>query len=137
MRIAQETTSLAARPGSPIHTSQSSPVVSSPDLLVNGGRFLINVEWSTLQGTSGQGEAVSLTGDTGYFWFFDESNVELVIKVLDACAINQSFWVFAGALTDQGAVITVTETGVMRTWENEVGTEFESIQETSAFETCQ
>ena len=65
---------------------------------------------------------------------------ELVVRMeLDACAINQSFWVFAGALTDQGAVITVTdtETGVMRTWENEVGTEFEPIQDTSAFETCQ
>jgi hypothetical protein len=40
------------------------------------------------QGTSGTGVAVPLTGNTGYFWFFNSSNVELMVKVLDGDAVN-------------------------------------------------
>lgn len=52
---------------------------------------------------------VQLTGDTGYFWFFNASNVELVVKVLDACHFGR-FWVFAGGLTNVDVDLTVTDT---------------------------
>ena len=68
-------------------------------LCLNGGRFRVNVAWTTDTG-SGAGQAESLTGDSGYFWFFNDSNVELVLKVLDASGINHHFWVFYGALSN-------------------------------------
>src|SRR5438105_4286391 len=46
-------------------------VTGSTTLCLNNGRFQVQVAWKVpAQGTSGNGTAVSLTGDTGYFWFF-------------------------------------------------------------------
>src|SRR5439155_1336360 len=52
-------------------------------LCLNGGRFKVQTQWSTRDGASGAGQAVQLTGDTGYFWFFSSSNVEMVVKALN------------------------------------------------------
>jgi hypothetical protein len=71
----------------------------SGTLCLNGARFSIQVDWATPAGSAGHGQAVPLTNDTGYYWFFAASNVEMVIKVLNACGVNNSFWVFAGVLT--------------------------------------
>jgi hypothetical protein len=78
------------------------------------------------------GQAVPLTADTGYFWFFAPSNVEMVVKVLNGCALNQSYWVFAGGLTDVDVVWTVTDTnfGVVKTYVNPPGTRFAPVQDT-------
>ena len=51
-----------------------------------------------------------LTNDTGAFWFFDEANLELVLKVLDGTAINGHYWVFFGALTNIEYEISVLDT---------------------------
>jgi hypothetical protein len=101
-------------------------------------RFKVEATWRTGDGHTGAGQAVALTGDTGYFWFFDASNVEAVVKVLDACTFNQKFWVFAGGLTDVQVDLTVTDTasGAVRTWRNPQGTAFQPIQDTGAFATC-
>jgi hypothetical protein len=101
-------------------------------------RFQVQVDWRTNQGTSGQGTAVRLTPDTGYFWFFNDSNVELVIKVLDTCSFSDRFWVFAGGLTNVEVDITVTDTqeNVTRTYHNDLDTPFQPIQDTNAFATC-
>jgi len=50
------------------------------------------------------------TQDTGFFWFFQESNVELAIKILDARSINQRYWLFFGALSDVEYHLRVTDT---------------------------
>jgi hypothetical protein len=107
-------------------------------LCLADGRFEVKVDWATNQGTSGVGMAKELTPDTGYFWFFEESNVEMVIKVLDACSFADRFWVFAGGLTNVEATITVTDsfTGAVRTFKNPLNTAFQPIQNTDAFDTC-
>jgi Leucine-rich repeat (LRR) protein len=107
-------------------------------LCVNANRFAVTVEWRSPSGASGVGQAAQLTSDTGYFWFFDAANVELVIKVLDACVLNERFWVFAGGLTDVEALVTVTDTltGSARSYTNALGAPFQPIQDTSAFDTC-
>ncbi len=71
-------------------------------------------------GTTGVGHAVPLTTDTGYFWFFLSTNVELVIKVLDGRPVNGHFWVFTGALSDVEYTITVrdSQTGAVKTYFN-------------------
>ncbi len=79
------------------------------------------MDWAVpSQGRSGTGKAVSITSDTGYFWFFSEANVELVIKALDARAVNGHYWIFYGALSSVQYTITVTDTqtGAVKTYFN-------------------
>ena len=47
---------------------------------------------------------------TGYFYFFNQTNVEMVLKVLNACGVNQHYWVFSAGLTN----VDVTMNGADR-----------------------
>jgi len=110
-------------------------VVDSQTLCLNSGRFRVRVTWSVpTQGMSGVGMAVPLTSDTGYFWFFNSANVELVIKVLDGRGVNGKFWVFYGALSDVQYTITVTDmqTGAVKIYSNTQGN-LASVADVTAF----
>jgi hypothetical protein len=128
-----------------IFTAKAAPVaptVCDPSdvttLCLNADRFSVTALWQTLGGSSGVGQAVSITSDTGYFWFFDPANVEVVVKVLNGCTLNQQFWVFAAGLTNVAVTITVTDviTGQARTYRNRQNTAFAPVQDTSALATC-
>jgi hypothetical protein len=110
-------------------------VADAMTLCLNAGRFQVQVQWATTDGRNGAGQAVALTADTGYFWFFSANNVEMVIKVVDGRAVNNNFWVFAGGLTNVYAVITVTDTqaGLVKVYANPQGTAFQPIQDTGPF----
>src|SRR5262249_19788217 len=102
-----------------LFTAGSSGGARGPALLgaETTGRFQVRVYWRAVhQGTSGQGQAVPLTSDTGYFWFFSANNIELVIKVVDGRPVNGKFWVFYGALTNVEYIIEVVDsvTGAVR-----------------------
>jgi hypothetical protein len=105
-------------------------------------RFAVEVDWRTVQQgveTSGSGTPGDLTlTDTDYFWFFNPNNVEMVIKVLDACSFTDRFWVFAGGLTNVEVEMRVcdTVTGIQKTYFNPIETPFQPIQDTQAFATC-
>ena len=104
-------------------------------LCLNGNRFRLEIDWTDPRsGDSGRGTAVSLTDDTGYFWFFNRDNVELIVKVLDGRPVNGNFWVFFGALSDLEYTLTVTdtETGAERTYFNPPF-ELTSLADTAAF----
>ncbi len=107
---------------------------SATQLCLGANRFGVEVSWKEANGTSGSGQAVGLTADSGYFWFFSSTNLELMIKVLDGRALNQHFWVLYGALSDVQYVITVTDTvsGQIRTYRNPQGT-LRSVADTDAF----
>lgn len=121
-------------------------IPDSKTLCLNNTRFQVRVNWLTDQGTEGTGNAVPLrnasnqvVSDSGYFWFFNENNVDLVIKVLDGCGVNNRYWVFAGGLTDVEVQITVTDTvsGFQsKMYTNDLKQPFQPIQDTSAFATC-
>ncbi|HKV11305.1 MAG TPA: M6 family metalloprotease domain-containing protein [Thermoanaerobaculia bacterium] len=104
------------------------------NLCLNGARFKVEVEWKDFDGNTGLGQAVPLTGDTGYFWFFGPANVELVLKVLDGRGVNGRWWVFYGALSSVEYRITVTDTvtNKVKTYVNPSGT-LASQADTSAF----
>ena len=104
-------------------------------LCLNNSRFQVAASWRKPDGSTGSGTPVPLTNDTGYFWFFGSSNIELVIKVLDGRAVNGHFWVFAAGLTDVEVNISIldTATGVVKTYQNPLGTAFQPVQDTSAF----
>ncbi len=108
---------------------------SATTLCLNASRFKVEVDWRDSRGRTGTGQAVSITADTGYFWFFSEANIELVVKVLDARSINQKFWVFFGALSSVEYDLTVTDTttGAVKAYHNPLG-QFASVGDTSAFD---
>ena len=110
---------------------------SPTTLCLNNGRFKLTTSW-TSSTASGQGTAVAMTADTGYFWFFSSTNVEMVVKVLGACVINSHYWVFAGGLTNTAVTLTVTDmqTGAVKPYTTTLGPAFPPIQDTSAFSTC-
>ncbi len=43
------------------------------------------------------------------FWFFTETNPELLVKVVDGCGVNRRFWVFGSAATDLDYSVLVTD----------------------------
>lgn len=112
---------------------------SSPTTLcLANDRFAVTATYNAGASGSGQAQAVKLTDDTGYLWFFDASNVEMVVKVLDGCALGNHYWVFAGGLTNVNVTLTVTDTqtNAHRTYTNPANTPFSPIQDTAAFATC-
>ncbi len=114
----------------------AAPCAQSPTTLcLNASRFEVEVSWRDSRGRTGVGQAVSITADTGYFWFFSEANIELVIKVLDARSINNKFWVFFGALSSVEYDLTVPDTppGAVKPYPNDLGN-FASVGDTGAFE---
>jgi CSLREA domain-containing protein len=113
-------------------------LTGGPNLCLNEERFKVNVSFKTSQGQTGSGQAVQLTPDTGYFWFFSPSNVEVTIKVLNGCGFNQRFWVFLSGLTNVEVTVTVTDvvTGATKTYTNPQGRTFRTVLDTSAFASC-
>ena len=91
-------------------TDAAACVDDDDTMCLNGDRFRVETAWETSNPTqTGIGHRVELTPDTGYFWFFSSTNVEMVVKVLNACGLNSRYWVFAGGLTNVKVVITVTD----------------------------
>lgn len=123
---------------------QSASAVSggpcTPDALslcLSNGRFKVQATWQSTT-SSGVGTAIPGTSDTGQFWFFSASNVEIVVKVLNGCGITNRYWVFAGGLTNVKVTLTVTDmqNGTVKTYINPLNTAFAPIQDTAAFATC-
>ena len=117
----------ATTPASPCQADASTVCLAD-------GRFRVQVSYRTAT-ASGAGRARRLSADTGWFWFFAADNLELVLKVLDGCSLNDRFWVFASGLTDVGVTITVTDTrtGARKVYENPLGRAFAPVFDTGAF----
>jgi len=100
------------------------------------GAFLMAIYDVTNSSNGGFGVPVR-TGsiDTGLFWFYNDTNWEVMVKVLNACVVNGHYWVFGGALTNQGYNIVVTDTqlGGQRHYINHLGTRAPAIADTTAF----
>ncbi len=112
-------------------------VPNDTTLCLVGGRFSVTAGYVTTEIQSGAGHAVTLTNNSGYFWFFDPTNVEIVTKVLDGCSINNAYWVFAAGLTNAGVILNVIDTSNEAQYQsiNTIGVPFAAIQATTAFDT--
>lgn len=101
------------------------PLAGPDDTLVLGpeSRFEATVTWRDFRGAEGEGTAVALTEETGAFWFFEPSNLEVMVKVLDGRGINGHWWVYWGSLSNVGFTLTVrdTTTGAVWRYENPLG----------------
>jgi CSLREA domain-containing protein len=104
-------------------------------LCLRDGRFRVEVSFQTAAtGALQKAGGVTLTSESGYFWFFDRDNVEVTVKVLDGCGLNNRFWVFAAGMTNVRVVLTVTDTvtGSTKTYNNPLGRTYRTILDTSA-----
>ncbi len=103
-------------------------------------RFKVQASYHSGQGSglAGLGNAVALgsvgVGRGGLFWFFSADNPEVLVKVLNGCALDGHYWVFLSAATNVGMSVTVTDTQTGKTWTrtNADGTAMPSIQDTGA-----
>ena len=108
------------------------------DLCLRDSRFRARISWTDYAGRSGSGWAIPYAAESGMFWFFDEDNIEFVVKVIDGCGLNDRYWVYAAATTDVAYTLTVTDTlwDATRTYGNLLGTAAPAITDSAAFATC-
>ena len=125
----------------------SRPIYAAQKVLsLQGDRFRVQVAWRDFEdrrgvGTAaviGEGAGLAASDDSGLFYFFDEDNWELLVKVLDGCALNGHFWVFAAATTNVEYRLVVTDTakGETKTYTNPLGVASPATTDTAAFATC-
>ncbi|MCG8456224.1 MAG: hypothetical protein MI919_08070, partial [Holophagales bacterium] len=115
--------------------------VADADTLCLGqdGRFRAEIVWRDFDDNSEQGRAVDIDRrDSGLFYFFDENNIEMLLKVLDGCAINGHFWVFFAATTDVEFTLTVTDTenDTPKEYRNLLGEPAQPVLDVEAFAAC-
>jgi hypothetical protein len=102
----------------------AAPPPEQRKLVLQSGRFSAEVSWHDLgSGRAGFGREVGDSDQTGFFWFFDPANLELVVKALDGRPVNGHYWFFYGALSDVEYWITVTDlhTGAVARYYNPQG----------------
>ena len=107
-------------------------------LCLTNGRFEVTVEFETSQGQTGVGRVQREGLDSGAVWFFNANNLEMLIKVLNACTINDRFWVYLAAATDVGFTVTVVDTSanVTKTYTKDPGPPAPATTDSDAFDTC-
>ncbi len=127
--------------------SGAEPCVPDADTLcLNDDRFRVEVNWRDHEDRTGTGQTGGCgTDDSGLLWFFNPDNIEMLVKVLDGCSVNNRFWVFFAATTDVEFTMTVTdtETGLTKAYNNHsqsytnpLGQPANAVTDTNAFATC-
>lgn len=99
----------------PIRTapSQEGESASDSELAARllGDRFELTLDWrDPRSGNTGTGTPIDLTDESALFWFFDESNPELAIKMVDGAVVNGRFWIFFTGLTDLELTLRILDT---------------------------
>ena len=118
------------------------PCVVSPTVLcLNNGRFGVHVAYVSTTAGSGDATTVPLPSapDSGLFYFFSPTNIEMLIKVLNACTFTAPrYWVFYAATTNVQLTVTVTDsqTGKVKVYFNPLNTTAPPVQDVDAFATC-
>jgi hypothetical protein len=92
-------------------------------LSLGAARFLVQARWRLPApggvGGVAEGDAEPVPGasrDSGLLWFFQPDNWELMVKVLDGCAINGHYWVFGTGATNVEFDLTITDTVLSSPW---------------------
>ena len=104
-------------------------------MCLGNGRYLVQVAYErTGTDLRGNGHTNPLSAESGLFWFFDPSNVETIVKVLDGCSLNNRHWVYTTGLTDLRVLITIVDTqnGQTATYLSPGGAPFAPVNDTDA-----
>lgn len=108
-------------------------------LCLLGDRFRVRVMFTPPGGVEQPANAIPFTDRAGMFWFFNENNIEMLVKMQNACvAPFNRYWVFYAATTNVAfrVVVTDTEAGLPKRYSNPQGTVAPPVADTEAFATC-
>jgi plastocyanin len=108
-------------------------------LCLHDGRFQVEVRFRAPGGPERMASRIPLSERAGLFWFFNEANVEMLLKVQNACVDPfDRWWVFVAATTNVEYRVTVVDTdaGVVRNYDNPQGMVALPVADTDAFATC-
>lgn len=113
-------------------------VADATTLCLNEGRFRVRMRWTDFQSVTRDAKALTFRSDSGFFYFVDDSNLEVLVKVLNGCGVNNKFWVFFAAATNTGFTLTVTDThtGISKPYTNPLGAFPLTVGDTGAFGGC-
>ena len=102
--------SISPRRGSRTSSSSSNPSLIDPcvpdgdrTICLQGGRFRVQGIWSDFAGGSGNAHLIKKNESSGYAWFFNSNNYEMLFKLVDACSYNGNTWVSIAGLTNVAA----------------------------------
>lgn len=125
--------------GEPVEAADGGCVATPTALCLTAGRFRVEATFFAAQTGAGIARVVPLNANSGTMTFFSPQVSEVLIKVLDACALNQRFWVYGAAATDVGYDITVTDTVAdeFRVYSKTQGPPAPALTDSDAFDTCQ
>lgn len=98
------------------------------------GRFVSFASFRGSQGESSEAGSLTVTRDAISFFFNNPANPEVYVKTVDGRALNDTFWLFYGALSNQEYQLSVFDraTGRSRTYSNPQSV-LASVGDTSAF----
>ena len=110
---------------------------TSTTICLSNGRFAVSVQYRD-QGVLKDATAIKYTDASGLFWFFGADNIEILMKILNACSITNSIWVFSAATTNVEFHLKVVDTknGTVKTYDTVSGPPAPAITDTNAFKTC-
>ncbi len=133
-------------PGAPEQTILEARTVILPaicgqstTLCLHDGRFIIEVDYQDFAGHGGSAKVADISSSiSGTFWFFGPENLELLVKVIDGCALNGHYWAFISGATNLMylARIMDTATGEFREYRNDLGSAPVAVVDTTAFPYC-
>jgi hypothetical protein len=124
--------------GEPVEAEDGGCVATPTALCLTHGRFRVEATFTSTQAGGGTARVVPLNANSGTMTFFSPQVSEVLIKVLDACALNNRFWVYGAAATDVGYDITVTDTATddHKTYSKLQGPPAPALTDSDAFATC-
>jgi plastocyanin len=110
-------------------------------LCLLGERFRVEVTFTPPGGVEQPANAIPFTDRAGMFWFFNPNNIEMLVKMQNACnapPLAPNYWVFFAATTNVQFRVTVTDTDAVlaRRYSNPQGTVALPVADTQAFATC-
>ena len=120
-------------PGAPQRIERTDPVLIGPctpdgdrSICLQNGRFRVQGTWSDFNGGSGYAHLIKKNEGSGYAWFFNGNNYEMLLKLVDACSFNGNTWVSIAGLTNVSASLTITDTWTGKVYgqQNALGVDF-------------
>ena len=90
-----------------VHEQHFVVTSSREQVSLHNGQFVVEAKWIGGPAAGQPLNAVTLGKDSGYFWSFGSTNVEVTVKILDGGLVNGKFWVFLAPMTSLGLEVTV------------------------------
>ncbi|MCY4027890.1 MAG: hypothetical protein OXH75_16455 [Acidobacteria bacterium] len=132
--LPQSDASPATTPGALRAGARSDCAPDGTALTLSGG-YRISMCYETDRGETGDAQDWGLdSSQSGLLYFFDRDNVEVLVKVLDGCAVNGHWWVFVAPVTTLAFNLHVESPNGRRwSYTNRLGQTAESANDVAAF----